>query len=94
MTEKTDVEMPCVQLAKKRGYVSYKFDRPGGLKGWPDRAFWGDKGRHFLVEFKAPAGRLSLLQRHYKRKFIGSGHSYYVIRSVEEFDRILKAELG
>ena len=91
MSEKKNVEDPCCRLAERHGYLHFKFDRPRGKKGWPDRGFWGHGGRHFLVEFKAPGGKLSKLQMVWGMRFTDRGHGYYVIRSPEEFRRLLAA---
>ena len=86
MSEKTEVEKPCVKLAEVYGCVHYKLDRPGGKKGWPDRAFWGPNGQHFMVEFKQPGQKLSKLQRcPWSDYFRCRGHSYYVVMHVEDF---------
>ena len=89
MSEKTEVEKPCVALALSFGYLHYKFDRPGGKKGWPDAAFWGPNGEHFLVEFKRPGKKPSKLQHYWLQRFSGSGHGTYVVRSVEDFREVL-----
>ena len=89
MSEKIDVERPCVELARAHGYKDFKFDRPGGAKGWPDAGFWGPGGRHFLVEFKVPGGRLRPLQRHYSDWFLTNEHWYHVITSVDDFKALL-----
>ena len=91
MSEKKNVEEPCCKLAEQYGYQHFKFDRPGGKKGWPDRAFWGPEGRQFLVEFKRPGKQLSRLQRYWGSKFLMLGHEHHVVRSVEEFRAVLEA---
>ena len=90
MNEKTDIELPCVAIAHAQGFMDFKFDRRGGRKGWPDRGFWGPGGVHFFVEFKTPKGRVSPYQRKIAKDFKARGHSVYVIRSVEEFKRLLE----
>ena len=89
MSEKTDVERPCVELAQAAGFLHYKFDRSGGVKGWPDAGFWGPDGDHFLVEFKKPGGRLSKIQEVYRKRFTTAGFAYYVVDNVEAFRSLM-----
>ena len=91
MNEEKRIEGACVKLAEDAGWMSYKFDRKGGRKGWPDRGFWGADGAHFLVEFKTPTGRVSPLQAYYRGQFSLLGHAYCVVRSVAEFRALLRA---
>ena len=81
----SELEKWCVKQAEKAGYLTYKFDRLGGKKGWPDRGLWGPKGRHYLVEFKRPGEKPSPLQKHIHACFLSSGHTVHVMRSKKGF---------
>ena len=93
MNEKMDLELPCVEIARKAGFMSFKFDRRGGKKGWPDRGFWGPGCRHVLVEFKTPEGSLSRYQRKTFLDFLALGHQVHTVRSTQEFKRLLERVL-
>ena len=90
MNEERRLERDCVAMAEDAGWMSYKFDRNGGRKGWPDRGFWGPNGDHVMVEFKTSTGALSPLQSHYREQFVARGHTYVVVRSVDGFRGVLR----
>ena len=90
MNEKKDIEQPCVAIAHRLRFMSFKFDHRGGKKGWPDRGFWGPGGVHLFVEFKTPKGVVSHYQRSVFKDFLERGHVVHVIRSVDEFRKLLE----
>ena len=77
------IEKKCADLAKKAGWLTYKFVSPS-QRGVPDRIFIKD-GRTVFVEFKALGKKPSQLQAQTIRKMQAQGCEVYVCDSVESF---------
>lgn len=56
------IERKVCAYAKQRGCEVYKFVSPG-RRGVPDRMFVTPKGKVFFIEFKAPTGKMTALQK-------------------------------
>jgi hypothetical protein len=76
-----DIEKKAVELAKKAGWLTYKFVSPS-QRGVPDRIFIKD-GRIVFVEFKAPGKKPTALQAQTIRKLREAGCEVHVCDSVE-----------
>lgn len=63
------------------------------VTGTPDRLVLLPGGRHYLVELKAPAGRLSEAQRYVHRYVVPKGHVVVVLSSRAEVRRWVEGVL-
>ena len=75
------IERFVCNFATENGWLVYKFVCPN-KRGVPDRMFM-KKGEMFFVEFKAPGGKLSILQRKRIDDIGLAGFHVYVIDNVE-----------
>jgi hypothetical protein len=87
MTLERDIEGKVVDIAKKNGWLSFKFVSPA-QRGVPDRIFM-KSGRILFIEFKAPGKQPTPLQDHIIRKMVDAGCEVHVCDSVEEACRAL-----
>ncbi len=85
------LERRCVKAAKAAGGELIKL-LPWALRGLPDRLLVMPGGRHVWVEFKAPEGRLTPLQRYWYTRLENLGCTYQVIDTFEDFERLLAAK--
>ena len=70
MTEETALKLQVKDYLKIKGYFWwYNLAGMGAFKGIPDICVAGPKGL-YLVEFKAPSGKLSDHQESFKAKII------------------------
>ena len=76
-----DIEGKVVDIAKKNGWLSFKFVSPA-QRGVPDRIFM-KSGRIVFIEFKAPGKKPTPLQDHIMRKMVDAGCEVHVCDSVE-----------
>lgn len=60
-----DIEAHLVRRVKELGGVAYKFTSPAN-RGVADRVVCLPDGSTWFIEVKAPTGRLSPLQRHFR----------------------------
>lgn len=91
-TIEKDIEMACVRYAKKFGMMSYKMQTKG-VRGWPDRSFYGPDGIHFLVEFKQPGKKPTPQQVAIIESLTKMGHDVWVIDDAASFRIALDAQL-
>ena len=82
MTLERDIERRVSELAKKSGWLSFKFVSPA-QRGVPDRIFMKD-GRIVFIEFKAPGKKLTDLQDHIVRKMVDAGCEVHVCDNVKD----------
>lgn len=75
-------------MAKKRGYLTFKFTSPNN-KGVPDRIFIRD-GKTFFIEFKAPGKVPSMLQNYIISLMELHGADVFVVDQIEQLEEILK----
>jgi hypothetical protein len=87
----SDIERACWKYALERGVPSFKIQ--GGVTGDPDRVFLLFGDRSWLVEFKAPGGRLSPRQLVRHLELARLGQHVTVIYSTEKFKELLHARL-
>jgi hypothetical protein len=82
MTLERDIEYRVVDIAKKHGWLSFKFVSPA-QRGVPDRIFM-KSGRIVFIEFKAPGKKPTPLQDHIMRKMVDAGCEVHVCYSIED----------
>ncbi len=87
MTE-AQLEHECTKIAKADGYYDVRILK-SGRSGVPDHIYLKGK-RAFFVEFKTETGRLSRLQEYEIKTIKNKGIEVYVIRTIDEFKRVLK----
>jgi len=87
MTEK-QIEAKLRNMVKSLGGRALKFVSPGS-SGVPDRLVFLPGGKIYLVELKAPKGKMSLLQQKWKREFEKLGFKYYVLNSYESVEAFI-----
>ena len=61
-----------------------------GKKGASDILIFCPGGRTLHVEVKSDVGKMSFEQMEYEHKITALGHTYYLIRSLDELENILK----
>jgi len=105
MTEEYNLQAACVKLfamlrPKEEGLLFLNLNNPrsrsngyflkniGLTAGVADMTYLSPKGAVFL-EFKAPKGKQSLSQKWWQGLVEEAGYRYEVIRSVEDFQRML-----
>ena len=81
------LEAACRGYARQRGCLSFKLWPT--MAGLPDRLFLLPGGRALFVEFKAPGGRLSPVQRLRHRQFAVVGWTVCVVRTLAEFKTLI-----
>lgn len=62
-TRESAIESRAVKLARRAGWLAIKQGGQGNSRGWPDRLFVSECGKHVWIEFKRPGGVLTDLQR-------------------------------
>lgn len=90
MSEREDIEKPCVEYAESLGWMCRKLDTGVGGKGWLDQLFLGPEGDHFFVEFKQPGKLLSPKQADKRRLLRAMGHRVFICDSIDLFKQILE----
>ena len=88
-TNEKALEIFCISLARKDGWVVFpKFETKAGT-GAPDRHMIKN-GRTVYVEFKFNGGVLSPQQEHFKNLIMNAGMEWYLIDEVEKFKEVIK----
>lgn len=85
------LENKCVQHATEQGFRNVKLDL--AARDWPDRQFFGDCGRSFLVEFKMPGQRPRPGQAKLHEDLEEMGYTVHVIDNYEDFTALVAQEL-
>ena len=83
MILESTIEKACIDWAKCRGWLSYKFVSPN-VRGVPDRIFLRE-GKTVFVEFKKPTGKLSTPQKRQIETLKAYDFKVFVISSLEGF---------
>lgn len=83
MIRERDIEKKACDIAKKAGWLTYKFVSPS-QRGVPDRIFIR-QGVIVFVEFKAPGKKPTALQYQTITKLRLSGMTVHVCDSIESF---------
>lgn len=91
MTE-SQIEKASCLYAKSVGMLPYKFTSPGRA-GVPDRLFITPGGGVFFVEFKAPTGKLSELQKNEHKIIRKHGGRVYVVWDFNQAKEVIDNEL-
>src|SRR5690606_36647568 len=68
--------------------------RIGFLSGVSDNIILADKGRTFLVEFKLPGNNQQQNQVEFQQRAESLGHTYVVIKSLEQFKEFCRNEFN
>ncbi len=84
------LERWAVQWARSHEIVVCKLDNPVGI---PDRVFFLPGGCPVLIEFKDTAGNLSDVQKFYQNKFDKMHYIVGIVRSKEEFLKLVNCQL-
>lgn len=89
MRPEESLEAKCRGIAHEVGGLFFKMN-PSGIVGVPDRVVILPGGRTVWVEFKAPFGRLSPVQKAVHAEFEKRGHKVHVVRSTLEFRNAIR----
>lgn len=87
------IQQKITQKARQHGILCVKVDSSSS-RGWPDLTCVLPNGTVLFLELKTPTGKLSRLQEHMIDKLKRNKANVYVIRSVEEFDRLVTSHSG
>ena len=86
-TKETKIKKQINKYLQKRGILYWSHsDRYGS--GWPDKEIIYN-GRTIRIEVKSAVGNLKPMQEYIINKIKEAGGEAYVVRSVEELDRII-----
>lgn len=78
------IERAFARQARDRGWRAIKLEPGADNRGVPDRLVLFPGGRAALIEFKAPGGKLSLLQARWQGWLSGAGIPATVAYSADE----------
>jgi hypothetical protein len=81
----------------KRGWIAnhgMMSKRTHRTKGEPDFVILAERGRVLFVECKKRDGKVSVDQQAYNHQAAGLGHTVYVVRSMGEFEDVVRVEMG
>lgn len=92
------IERKVVAWAKKQGIFTTKLASPGN-RSLPDRIFWLPGGKPLLIEFKRPAGKVTVLQAamHDTLRRLGylvlvlDDATEAIVKIVEEYNKVVLA---
>lgn len=62
----------------------------GRVKGVADTCLLAPGGVTVFIEFKTETGVQSSAQKEWERKVTGAGHRYFIVRSEDEFRKIIQ----
>ena len=88
MLEK-EIEKYFVWKVERAGGITYKFKSPT-QRGVSDRIACMPDGSTWFVELKAPKGRLSELQKHFRNDVLRLKQNYALLNSKEMIDEWIK----
>lgn len=92
-TQEKQIESYLKGRAEEEGALCLKFTSPG-TRGVPDRMILSN-GQVFFVELKRPkGGKLSALQKHWRKKFEAQGFYIHVLKNREEVDDFVERNLA
>ena len=81
--KESSIERKCCNYAQRQGWMTIKISSPG-RRGFPDRLMLR-QGCYIWVEFKAPGGRLSALQRTRIAELRRAGAEVHVVDNMDKF---------
>ena len=81
------IQDKVIYHAKQRGWLIGRFAN----RGYPDRIFM-QKGKTFLIEFKATGKKPTKLQEFYIKKFRDNGFNVFVIDNVEDGKKAINTQ--
>ena len=85
------IEAAVCNYAEQKGFLVRKYNAPG-VQGVPDRIFWGH-GQCFLIEFKAPGGKLSAQQDREIGKLREHGATVFVVEDISYGETLIDGAL-
>lgn len=83
-----EIEAYLYRQVVELGGICLKLE--GGHRGKPDRLVLMPGGRLTFVELKAPTGRLSTHQEHFKVRLFELGFGWWVCSNKEQVDRLIQ----
>jgi hypothetical protein len=84
----------CYNLGNSPDKRTGAINRSLGLQaGRSDMVFYF-RGRALMIEFKTPTGSQQPAQKHWQNRVEGQGFGYVMVRSVEEFRRVIQEALA
>ena len=86
------IEKAVVEYAEELGGEGLKL-RIDGKNGYPDRTFKLPGGIEFLIEFKAPTGKLRDAQKKWIKRLRELGNRVYVVDNIREGKMIVDNEI-
>jgi len=82
------IQSQIIKEAKKMGYIAFKTIKCN-ISGWPDITLYKN-GKSIFIEVKTEIGIQSPLQAYCEKIINYNGFSYYLVRSLQEFQQIIK----
>ena len=76
--------------AKRSEVMGARLKAMGMRPGWPDMEILLPGGKVVFFEFKTKTGRQSTSQKEIQLLLEAIGHQYFIIRSVEDFIRVVE----
>ena len=86
--------VPSKTINNVTAIVSQRMKNMGMLSGVSDTVLTLPNGRTLFIEFKTPDGRQQPNQIEFQSAVESTGHKYYVVRSLEQFQDIISHELN
>lgn len=96
------IQDAVIKYARSKGLLCKKNEvgRYFVQSGWPDYMIFGrtqwstDRPHVAFLEFKAPGGRLTVLQESVRKQLVAFGFSYYIVDDVAFGKKIIREEYG
>ena len=94
----SDLQSACNAILRERDLMYYHIEKGRHHKqrtrraGIPDLIIWPGNGYCFAVELKTKEGTMNKDQIEWMQKWQDKGYKYYIVRSVEQFENVLKLE--
>lgn len=81
------IQSKCINYAKSQGWICCKIIKCS-INGFPDLSMFKN-GNTIFVEFKNEKGVQSELQKYVESELTKQKFSYYLIRSLDEFKKMI-----
>ncbi len=93
MNKESSIERAVVRWATKHGISSIKMESSSQV-GLPDRLFLITGGKPLFIEFKAPTGKLSMIQTVTIKRLTDLKYNVHVVTSKEVAIQLIKEAIG